>query len=75
MDEPEDAPRPVLRIVRGNPDDAEIAALTAVLAGLASPAPAPPGPRARSRWADRAALVRAPLRPGQGAWRASGLPC
>ncbi len=67
--------RPLLRIVRGNPDDTEIAALTAVVAGLAgdgSPAEKPANPP--SRWADRSALVRAPLRPGPGAWRASALP-
>lgn len=68
-------PRPLLRVVRGNPDDAELAALTAVVAGLASSAqPEPPAPPAPSRWADRAALVRAPLHPGPGAWRASALP-
>ncbi|MFF5990346.1 acyl-CoA carboxylase subunit epsilon [Prauserella flavalba] len=70
----EEPRRPLLRVVRGNPDDAEIAALTAVLAGLASASTEPPEQPARSRWADRAALVRAPLRPGQGAWRASALP-
>jgi hypothetical protein len=66
---------PLLRVVRGDPDDAELAALTAVVAGLASgraPAEGPTGPP--SRWADRSALVRAPLRPGPGAWRASALP-
>jgi hypothetical protein len=72
MTEPAD--RPLLRVVRGTPDDAELAALTTVVLGLAS-APAPePTPPVRSRWADRAALVRQPLRPGPGAWRAAGLP-
>ncbi|MBK1788836.1 acyl-CoA carboxylase subunit epsilon [Prauserella sp. ASG 168] len=63
-----------LRVVRGNPDDAELAALTVVLAGLGSGEEPQAEPPVRSRWADRAALVRAPLRPGQGAWRASALP-
>jgi hypothetical protein len=68
------ADRPLLRIVRGSPDDAEIAALTAVVAGLASGgAPEEPA-NPPSRWADKAALVGAPLRPGPGAWRASALP-
>jgi hypothetical protein len=65
---------PLLRIVRGEPDDAELAALTAVVLSLAS-APTPNSePAPRSRWADRAALVRQPLPFGPGAWRASGLP-
>lgn len=65
--------RPALRIVRGNPDDAELAALTAVLSAAGSPEEPPSEPK-RSLWADRAArLGRAP-RPGPGAWRASALP-
>ncbi|WP_253866138.1 acyl-CoA carboxylase subunit epsilon [Prauserella halophila] len=67
----------MLRVVRGEPDDTELAALTAVVAGLAAGdggkggegGDAPP----RSRWADRAALVHAPPAPGPGAWRASAL--
>lgn len=67
-------PRPLLRIVRGTPDDAELAALTAVVAAAASAEREPDKPRRRSAWADRTALVRAPHHPGPGAWRASGLP-
>jgi Acyl-CoA carboxylase epsilon subunit len=66
--------RPALRIVRGTPDDEELAALTVVVAGLATTGEPAPAPRPRSRWADRAALVRQPLPFGPGAWRASGLP-
>lgn len=75
-DEPVDPTpvRPLLRVVRGTPDDAELAALTAVVAALAAGDSPEPAPRPRSRWADRAALVRAPLPVGPGAWRASGLP-
>jgi hypothetical protein len=65
--------RPLLRVVRGTPDDVELAALTAVVLGLSgggSDAPAPPP----SLWRDRAPLVHAPLVAGRGAWRASGLP-
>ncbi|HEX4723479.1 MAG TPA: acyl-CoA carboxylase subunit epsilon [Pseudonocardiaceae bacterium] len=65
---------PLLRVVRGEPDDAELAALTAVVLSLASAATPTPEPAARSRWADRAALVRRPLPFGPGAWRAAGLP-
>jgi hypothetical protein len=65
--------RPVLRVVRGTPDDLELAALTAVVASLRTPEPegeqAPP-----SRWADKASLMRGALPRGAGAWRASGLP-
>ena len=66
--------RPLLRVVRGTPDDAELAALTTVVLGVATAAAATPVPAPRSRWADRAALVRRPLPAGPGAWRASGLP-
>lgn len=66
--------RPLLRVVRGEPDDAELAALTAVVAGMASTsASRAPGARPRSRWADRASMLRKPLHPGPGAWHASGL--
>ncbi|MEV0701758.1 acyl-CoA carboxylase subunit epsilon [Saccharopolyspora sp. NPDC050389] len=73
--------RPVLRIVRGNPDDAEIAALTAALSGVAAAnaAAAAPQQRPMSLWGDPAAALRhpagrRPLRPGPHAWRASALP-
>ncbi|SFQ21498.1 Acyl-CoA carboxylase epsilon subunit [Amycolatopsis arida] len=66
--------RPLLRVVRGAPEETELAALTAVVAAAASAVPEPAAPVARSRWADRAALVRAPLHPGPAAWRASADP-
>lgn len=66
--------RPVLRIVRGEPDEAELAALAAVVAGLASGERPEPAPEPRSAWADRASLMRRPLAHGPGAWRASALP-
>jgi len=68
--------RALFRIVRGEPDDAELAALTVVLAATASAGSAaePGARRARSVWVDRAAQLRRPLRPGPGAWRASTLP-
>ncbi|WP_028925940.1 acyl-CoA carboxylase epsilon subunit [Pseudonocardia acaciae] len=68
--------RALFRVVRGDPDDAELAALTAVLAAAAStpPAPAAEDARGRSVWVDRAAALRPPLHPGPGAWRASTLP-
>lgn len=69
-----DDDQPLLKIVRGTPDDDELAALTAVVAGLTSVAAPPARPAPRSRWADRADLVRQPLPAGPNAWWASGLP-
>ncbi|MGH3979587.1 MAG: acyl-CoA carboxylase subunit epsilon [Pseudonocardiaceae bacterium] len=65
--------QPVLRIVRGDPSDEEVAALTAVVAGLGSPS-VPEPPRPRSAWADPASRLRVPLRPGPDAWRGSAMP-
>lgn len=76
----EEPARPVLRVVRGNPDDAEIAALTTVLMGLgASSADEPDQDGSLSMWADREASLRypggrRPLSPGPNSWRASALP-
>nr|WP_225954136.1 acyl-CoA carboxylase subunit epsilon [Kibdelosporangium phytohabitans] len=63
----------MLRIVRGTPDDVELAALTAVVASMPGPAEATE-PEGRSAWSDPAARMRPQTRPGPGAWRASGLP-
>ncbi|MGH3838697.1 MAG: acyl-CoA carboxylase subunit epsilon [Pseudonocardiaceae bacterium] len=53
--------------------DEEVAAVIAVLAGVASAdAPEPPAPR--SAWADPSHRLRTPLHPGPGAWRSSALP-
>ncbi len=69
------AERPLLRIVRGAPDDEELAAVTAVVASLAAAGDGDSGARPpRSRWADRASLVRRQLPTGPGAWRASAFP-
>ena len=67
--------RPLLRVVRGAPDEAELAALTAVVASIAvSPAEQSTDEQAPSAWADRESLARRPLAHGPGAWRTSGLP-
>ena len=69
-------PRPLLSVVRGKPDAAELAAVIVVLTGRASrPGPSRPGPRRpRRRWSAPAAAMRPQLTPGSGAWRASALP-
>ncbi|MEU5695364.1 acyl-CoA carboxylase subunit epsilon [Actinosynnema sp. NPDC020468] len=66
--------RPYLRVVRGNPTDVELAALTAVVAAVGSTGAVEPATTARSTWSDRSRAVRGVLRPGPGAWRASTLP-
>ncbi len=72
-----------LEVVAGHPTAEEMAALTAVVQALAAtrarPEPTPgsgpgPGSTARQAWPNRAALVRAPLTPGPGAWHRSALP-
>jgi hypothetical protein len=69
---------PTLRIIRGDATAEEIAALLAVLcarAGRVSASSARAGTsRARPAWNDRSPLLRAPLRPGPGAWRSSAWP-
>ena len=76
---PEQTPeqrRALFRVVRGEPDDAEVAALTAVLAAAASAAAAADddGARPVSPWRQREPMLRRPLHPGPGAWRASAWP-
>jgi len=65
--------RALFRVVRGEPTDAEVAALTVVLAA-ASAAGAPGAATPRDRWSDPADRMRGPLHPGPGAWRASTWP-
>jgi hypothetical protein len=65
-------PAPSLRIINPDATDEEIAAITAVIAARGSAAPAPEEPR--STWAAYGRRTRPALRPGSGAWRASGLP-
>jgi hypothetical protein len=68
--------RALFRVVRGEPDDTELAALTVVLAAVASSARAPREDpvTALGGWVDRQAQLRRPLYPGPGAWRASTMP-
>ena len=63
---------PTLRVVRGTATDEELAAVVAVITGRSGVADdGEPESAPASAWTDRSALVRAPVRPGPGAWRAS----
>ena len=67
--------RPLLRVVRGEPTDEELAALVAVVAARAAAAAgADDGVAPRSLWRNRSRNIRPAIGPGPGAWRASGLP-
>jgi hypothetical protein len=66
--------RALFRVVRGTPDDAELAALTAVIAAATSAAPPPTRRGPVSTWADPASRLRTPLAVGPGAWRTSTWP-
>jgi hypothetical protein len=62
-------------VLRGKPTAEELAAVTVVIDAVTAPTVPPvSGPPPRSLWAVRDRLVRPALRPGPGAWRASGLP-
>jgi Acyl-CoA carboxylase epsilon subunit len=64
---------PVLSVLRGEPTPDELAALLLVLASHQPSRRAEPGQRP-SLWSSRGRALGAPLFPGAGAWRASGLP-
>jgi hypothetical protein len=74
VSESEERKRPLLRVVRGEPDDAELVALTAVVLGMASAPRDAAALRQRSAWADHASAMRGTLQHGPVAWRASGFP-
>ncbi len=66
-------------VLRGQPTDDDLAALTVVLldrlaAAAAAAAAAPAGRPAPSGWLDRATLLRGAPHAGAGSWRRSGLP-
>jgi hypothetical protein len=75
MSDPLDAPQPLplLSVLRGEPTPDELAA---VLVVLASRRPAQPADEDKhpSLWSSPGQALQAPLFPGPGAWRASGLP-
>jgi len=70
-----------LEVLAGHPSPEELAALTVALAAAfaaaarrAGPGRAGPAGRVPSGWADRSAMIGAPLTPGRGAWRRSARP-
>jgi Acyl-CoA carboxylase epsilon subunit len=75
MTGPQDAPQPppVLSVLRGKPAPEELAALLVVLAARQPTEPADRG-KPPSLWSAPGQTLHAPLFPGPGAWRASGLP-
>ena len=72
---------PYLRVIRGDANAEEIAALVAALTTLtavaaarsAASASARPQPAAHN-WNSRARLLRTPVHPAAGGWRRSALP-
>lgn len=66
--------RAAFRVLSGEPSDAELAALTVVLAAATAAPPDQVAPTVPDRWSDPATRFRAPLHPGPGAWRASTRP-
>jgi hypothetical protein len=64
---------PLMRIVRGHPTPAELAALVAVLASRSAGTQVP-GSGTTAGWSSYWNSTRSPLRHGPGAWRSSALP-
>jgi hypothetical protein len=75
MTEPQEAPQPlpVLSVLRGEPTPDELAAVLVVLASREQAQSAEPA-KGPALWSSPAQTLHAPLFPGPGAWRASGLP-
>jgi hypothetical protein len=71
----EPAAAPELAVVAGRPSAEQVAALVTVLSARAGPAAAAGGGEAaRSQWSARSRLLREPIAPTPGGWRASALP-
>jgi hypothetical protein len=67
------APAPVFTVTGGSPTPEELAAVLVVLASRPAGPPSC-GDAVRSSWAAKSRMMRAPVRPGPGAWKASALP-
>ena len=68
------AVRSLFTVSRGEPSAEELAALTVVVAALAQTRPARRRPVPVGGWGSRAGVLRRPLQPGPGGWRAAGGP-
>lgn len=74
MTELNPADKPLLNVVAGNPTDEELAVVVAVVqAAAASAAAAGSGKavEALSSWSRNVGLMRTPIAPGYGQWRAA----
>jgi acyl-CoA carboxylase epsilon subunit len=65
---------PPLFAVKGDASPEEVAALVAVLQGLAAAGAGAADRPPPSEWSSHHRKVRAPLAPGRGGWRSSGQP-
>jgi hypothetical protein len=65
---------PPFLLVKGDASAEEVAALVAVLQGLAAASAGGEAQEARSEWSSHHRKLRRPLSPGPGGWRASSLP-
>jgi Acyl-CoA carboxylase epsilon subunit len=66
--------QPPLLVVKGDASAEEVAALVAVLQGLAAATTGGDAPKPRSEWSSHHRKTRTPLTPGRGGWRSSALP-
>ena len=66
--------RPPLFVVNGDASAEEVAALTAVLQGLAAAGTATGPEKPRSEWSAHHRKVRSVLPSGPGGWRSSAMP-
>jgi hypothetical protein len=66
--------QPALRVVRGDPSAEELAAMVAVVQGIAAASSVEPPAPARSEWSVAHRRMRTSFPSGPGAWRSSGLP-
>ncbi|HET7015907.1 MAG TPA: acyl-CoA carboxylase subunit epsilon [Streptosporangiaceae bacterium] len=77
MTSPEPNTAPVLSVVRGEPTEAELAAVLTVLrlaTAAVSRQPRIETPAMRFSWSNKSFLLRQPIASGPGAWRRSALP-
>lgn len=63
--------RPVLRVIAGNPNPEELAAVTVVLTLIAGAGSEPTPDLRPSGWSSPEFRLRQSVSPGPGAWRAS----